>query len=75
MNANRQADPLYAGPRQGAAKPDENTRFRGPSSNSTPGDPSDEALLARAEKFETEKRRIIESCFAKKDTDGTQIES
>jgi exocyst complex component 1 len=75
MNANRQADPLYAGPRQGAAKPDENTRLRGPSSSSTPGDPLDETLSARAEKFENEKRRIIESCFAKKDADGAQIES
>lgn len=27
--------------------------------------------MSRAEKFEDEKRRIIETCFAKKDTDGS----
>jgi len=27
--------------------------------------------MSRAEKFEDEKRRIIESCFAKKGPDGT----
>ena len=27
--------------------------------------------MSRAEKFEEEKRRIIESCFNKKDTDGS----
>ncbi|KAL9115207.1 MAG: hypothetical protein Q9227_001001 [Pyrenula ochraceoflavens] len=31
--------------------------------------------MNRAEKFEDEKRRIIESCFSKKDPDGSQIES
>ena len=28
-------------------------------------------LMSRAEKFEDEKRRIIESCFGKKETDGS----
>lgn len=28
-------------------------------------------VMSRAEKFEDEKRRIIESCFAKKGPDGT----
>ncbi|XHF98028.1 hypothetical protein AWENTII_001598 [Aspergillus wentii] len=32
-----------------------------------PGDGS----MSRAEKFEDEKRRIMQSCFSKKDTDGT----
>ncbi|KAI1429816.1 exocyst complex component Sec3-domain-containing protein [Xylaria sp. FL1777] len=31
--------------------------------------------MSRAEKFEEEKRRIIESCFNKKDTDGSIIET
>ena len=29
------------------------------------------SFMSRAEKFEDEKRRIIESCFAKKGPDGT----
>ncbi|KAI0459183.1 exocyst complex component Sec3-domain-containing protein [Xylaria acuta] len=31
--------------------------------------------MSRAEKFEEEKRRIVESCFNKKDTDGSVIET
>ncbi|KAI0540298.1 exocyst complex component Sec3-domain-containing protein [Xylaria digitata] len=31
--------------------------------------------LSRAEKFEEEKRRIVDSCFNKKDTDGSIIET
>ncbi|KAB8232194.1 GTP-Rho binding exocyst subunit SEC3 [Aspergillus alliaceus] len=31
--------------------------------------------MSRAEKFEDEKRRIIQSCFAKKDGDGSLVES
>ncbi|KAL4928589.1 GTP-Rho binding exocyst subunit SEC3 [Aspergillus undulatus] len=31
--------------------------------------------VSRAEKFEDEKRRITQSCFAKKDTDGALVES
>jgi hypothetical protein len=27
--------------------------------------------MSRAEKFEDEKKRIIQSCYSKKDTDGT----
>lgn len=27
--------------------------------------------MSKAEKFENEKKRIIESCFAKKDSDGS----
>ena len=34
-----------------------------------------ENIRARAERFEDEKRRIIESLFAKKDEDGSQVES
>ncbi|KAL8726849.1 MAG: hypothetical protein Q9166_006465 [cf. Caloplaca sp. 2 TL-2023] len=32
---------------------------------------SSKAAMSRAEKFEDEKRRIIESCFSKKDADGS----
>lgn len=34
---------------------------------------SGESQLSRAEKFEDEKRRIIESCFGKTDIDGTSM--
>lgn len=34
-----------------------------------------EATMSRAEKFEDEKRRIIQSCFSKKDSDGSLVES
>lgn len=34
---------------------------------SAPGDNS----MSRAEKFEDEKKRIIQSCFARKDNDGS----
>ena len=30
-------------------------------------------LMSRAEKFEDEKRRIIESCFGKRETDGSSM--
>lgn len=30
------------------------------------------AASSRAERFEDEKRRIIDSCFSKKDTDGSR---
>ena|SRR2546421_6252435 len=36
---------------------------------------SDENIRVRAERFEDEKKRIIESLFAKKDADGSQVES
>ena len=37
------------------------------------GDPRNGASdsMSRAEKFEDEKKRIIQSCFSKKDADGT----
>lgn len=37
------------------------------------GDPRNGASdsMSRAEKFEDEKKRIIQSCYSKKDTDGT----
>ena len=36
---------------------------------------SAESISARAERFEDEKKRIIENLFAKKDIDGSQVES
>ncbi|KAJ5403485.1 hypothetical protein N7509_003356 [Penicillium cosmopolitanum] len=41
------------------------------------GDPRNGASdsMSRAEKFEDEKKRIIQSCYSKKDTDGTLNES
>ena len=41
------------------------------------GRPNEEAESnqARAARFEDEKKRIVESCFAKRDPDGTQLES
>lgn len=30
-----------------------------------------EGSMSRAEKFEDEKKRIIQSCYSKKDNDGT----
>ncbi|KAL2868868.1 GTP-Rho binding exocyst subunit SEC3 [Aspergillus lucknowensis] len=44
------------------------------SRNGGSGGPGDGAT-SRAEKFEDEKRRIIQSCFSKKDSDGSLVES
>ena len=50
--------PAHRDPRRPAADP-RNGGFGGP------GD------MSRAEKFEDEKKRIAQSCFSKKDSDGT----
>lgn len=61
-------------------------RTRGPP-NGVPGGPSTRSALenrnggphtagpsmTRAEKFEDEKRRIVESCFGKKEADGSSM--
>ncbi|KAI0392261.1 exocyst complex component Sec3-domain-containing protein [Xylariaceae sp. FL0594] len=39
------------------------------------GGPGHGREMTRAEKFEEEKRRIIDTCFSKKDTDGSVIET
>ncbi|KAJ5601260.1 hypothetical protein N7510_010794 [Penicillium lagena] len=36
---------------------------------------SADASMSRAEKFEDEKKRIVQSCYSKKDSDGTLVES
>jgi hypothetical protein len=62
-------DPLYAGPRQGAQRPIGTE----PHPNGGPEN-SPEALKARAARFDDEKKRLIESCFSKKDSSGTFLE-
>lgn len=36
---------------------------------------SNQGMAARAEKFEDEKQRIIESLFSKRDDDGSHVEN
>ena len=75
MNQNRARDPLYAGPRQPDRTPGETLSNGSPRSNVGAGTRPSEGVNSRAQKFEDEKRRIIESCFAKRDNDGAQVES
>ncbi|KEF55064.1 uncharacterized protein A1O9_08717 [Exophiala aquamarina CBS 119918] len=66
--------PLYAGNRQPASF--SNGERNG--SLSVPGarpPEQPESIQSRAARFEDEKRRIIESCFNKRDPDGMQLES
>ena len=72
---NRAADPLYAGPRHNAAPPSSRTPDQSSGRSNDSESISAESIAARAQKFEDEKRRIIESLFAKKDTDGSVVES
>lgn len=73
MNQTRQPDPLYGGSRQASSqyRSDESSMQNSSEADLT----SPEGIRARAERFEDEKRRIIESAFAKKDDDGSQVES
>ncbi|KAL4806851.1 exocyst complex component Sec3-domain-containing protein [Aspergillus unguis] len=57
----------------GDALPQRDPRRGAESRNGGYGGSGDGA--SRAEKFEDEKRRIIQSCFAKKDSDGALVES
>jgi hypothetical protein len=41
-------------------------------SQNAPGGVNGSNGMSRAEKFEDEKRRIIDSCFGKKDDDGSR---
>lgn len=62
-------DAAYAGPRQGGQRPNgSDLRLNGGAENSP------EALKARAARFDDEKKRLIESCFSKKDSSGTFLE-
>ncbi|KAF9885772.1 hypothetical protein FE257_012354 [Aspergillus nanangensis] len=49
-------------------------RAGGDGRNGGPTGPS-EGMMSRADKFEDEKKRIIQSCFSRKDSDGTLMES
>jgi hypothetical protein len=42
------------------------------SSKNGPGGVNGSSAMTRAERFEDEKRRIIDSCFGKKDEDGSR---
>ncbi|KAL4777035.1 exocyst complex component Sec3-domain-containing protein [Aspergillus nidulans var. acristatus] len=53
--------------------PQRDPRRRAESRAGGHGGPGDGA--SRAEKFEDEKRRIVQSCFSKKDSDGALVES
>lgn len=71
----------YAGPPRSAARPVYDPR----TNNGLPGSPSPqphkgvlvsaESNQNRAARYEDEKRRIIDSCFAKKEADGQLLES
>ncbi|CEL05920.1 hypothetical protein ASPCAL07032 [Aspergillus calidoustus] len=61
------------GPR-GETPPQRDPR-RAPDSRNGGSAGSGDTAASRAEKFEDEKRRIIQSCFAKKDSDGSLVES
>lgn len=52
------------GPPAGDYPPQRDPRRAAPAAG--PGD----GTMSRAEKFEDEKRRIIQSCFSRKDNDG-----
>ena len=72
---NRQAGPVYAGARQSRPAPILSPQGAIATQTETMNSMSAENIRARAERFEDEKRRIIESLFAKKDDDGSQVES
>ena len=77
MNSSRprdpSRDPLYTGSRQHGRMSDEALNGYEGSVNTNASAGTDG--MTRAQRFEDEKRRIIESCFSKKDPDGSQIES
>jgi exocyst complex component 1 len=72
-NQQRGHDAYSGRPPNPAGTPD----MRNGSGGRNTGRPGDEALSNqdRAARFEDEKKRIIESCFSKRDPDGTQLES
>ncbi|ETN43293.1 uncharacterized protein HMPREF1541_02452 [Cyphellophora europaea CBS 101466] len=73
MNQQRGADAYGPRPSNPAGTPD----TRNGSLGRISGRLGDDAMSNqdRAARFEDEKKRIIESCFAKRDPDGTQLES
>lgn len=77
MKSSRPRDPfkdsLNAGPRQPVRIPSDSRN--GYEGSVTPNVSASTDAMTRAERFEDEKRRVIESCFSKRDPDGSQIES
>lgn len=77
MNGSRPRDPsrepFLAGSRQHGRAPSEPHNGYEGSMNTNASAGTDG--MTRAQRFEDEKRRIIESCFTKKDPDGSQSES
>ena len=71
MSQARSPDPLYAGPRQSRPSISNGAGAR-PNGVTTMDSGTIQTL---AEKFEDEKRRIIESCFSKREEDGSLAES
>ena len=81
MNVSNSGQRLRGPPPNGAplipgARPSLDQRNgSGPSGANTTSGASDRSVsgtqMSRAEKFEDEKRRIIESCFGKKEPDGS----
>ncbi|KAK5093443.1 GTP-Rho binding exocyst subunit [Exophiala xenobiotica] len=71
----------YGGPRPGARPgPGFDSRSNlpnnGPMMRSSPGlPPTAESIQSRAARYDDEKRRIIDSCFSKKENDGALLES
>ncbi|KAK2736840.1 hypothetical protein FQN57_000520 [Myotisia sp. PD_48] len=58
------------------ASPHKDNRPGGdPRNGSSPLPSPSPSAMSRADKFEDEKRRIIQSCFSKKDNDGSTLES
>ena len=66
------SSPRSRGPPNGS-KPGPNVRPTQEVRNGGPPNPS--VHMTRAEKFEDEKRRIIESCFGKKEADGSSMQN
>ncbi|KAL4886757.1 exocyst complex component Sec3-domain-containing protein [Aspergillus karnatakaensis] len=59
----------------GETPPQRDPRRGAESRNGGHGQSGSGDAASRAEKFEDEKRRIIQSCFSKKDSDGSLVES
>lgn len=51
--------------------PNDMRRGADPRNGSGSGSGSGDTSMSRAEQFEDEKKRIIQSCYSKKDSDGT----
>lgn len=69
MNQPRGPDPLYAGPRQGPGQ----SRQDDMAARTVEGGAN--SVAERAQRFEDEKRRIVESLFSTRDETGSQLES